>query len=71
MNKKSLTVLLMGIVVLSTILYDIFALYQWGDDYTVSAVLNHWSFEAHPLLMYLVGSANGFLVCHFLNWRAK
>ncbi len=66
---KIVTVSFIGIVILSIIIYDIFALNYFGRESTISSVLNIWSFEAHPLLTFLTGFVVGGLVIHFFRWK--
>jgi len=69
MSLKVLTIFIMGLAIFGTILYDIFALNALGADYTISVILNVWAFEAHPLLVFLLGMTIGGLVVHFFKWR--
>ena len=66
---KIITVAFIGIVILITIIYDIFALNYWGRESTISSVLNVWSFEAHPLIVFCGGIVVGGLVVHFFRWK--
>jgi hypothetical protein len=68
---KWLTAVVIGLFSLGLVLYDILSLYILGVDYTVSAIINEWAFQAHPLLVFLAGFVNGGLVVHFLKWKPR
>ena len=69
MNSRVFTVIIIGVMSIFLILYDIFALFVLGGQATISAVLNVWSFEAHPLLMFCLGMVFGGLIVHFFRWK--
>ena len=74
MLKFSLGQLTAIIIVLGgllLVLYDIFALFVFGADYTISVVINQWAFQASPLLMFVCGNVFGGLAVHFLKWAPK
>ncbi|NVM35905.1 MAG: hypothetical protein HWN81_09935 [Candidatus Lokiarchaeota archaeon] len=66
---KIVTIAFIGCVIFLTIVYDIFALNYWGRDSTISAVLNEWSFDAHPFLVFCLGMTIGGLIVHFFRWK--
>ena len=66
---SKITVVVLGVVVIFLILYDLFALYFWGVETTISVVLNEWSYKSHPLLCFCLGMIFGGLVVHFFRWK--
>jgi len=71
MSLKALTITVMAIAIFGIILYDVFALCVLGVDFTISVLLNVWAFEAHPLLVFLLGMTAGGIIIHLFNWRPK
>lgn len=70
MNKnKQLTVIVIGLVIIFLILYDLYALFFLGSTATISAVLNEWSFNSHPLITFSAGVVVGGLIVHFFEWK--
>ena len=69
MNGKQISVVVIGITSIFLVLYDIFALYFFGVDSTISVVMNEWSFQANPLLVFIVGMVFGGLIVHFFKWK--
>ena len=69
MKNRALTVVLIGIISISLVIYDILALFLLGAHSTISAVLNFWAFEAHPLLVFCLGMVFGGLIVHFFRWK--
>ena len=69
MNGKQISVVVIGITSIFLVLYDIFALYFFGVDSTISVILNEWSFQAHPLLTFIFGMVFGGLIVHFFKWK--
>ena len=49
------------------IMYDIFSLYFWGENTTISYVMNEWLWS-NPFASFVFGFVNGGLVVHFLEW---
>jgi uncharacterized integral membrane protein len=49
------------------IFYDIFALYFFGADNTISYVVNVWGWSS-PLGIFIAGVVCGGLAVHFLKW---
>jgi uncharacterized integral membrane protein len=49
------------------IFYDVFALYFWGGEATISYVVNVWAW-ASPLGVFICGAIVGGLAVHFLKW---
>lgn len=49
------------------IFYDIFALYFFGGENTISYVINEWSWSS-PLGTFIAGMVCGGLIVHFLKW---
>lgn len=68
-NQLTAIVIVLGGLLL--VLYDIFALYIFGSDHTISVVINQWAFQAPPLLVFVAGSVFGGLAVHFLRWAPK
>ena len=71
MSGKAITILIIGLATFGIVLYDIFALFVFGVDHTVSVVLNVWAFEAHPLLVFLLGMTTGGIIVHLFRWKPK
>ena len=69
MNSKQISVVVIGITSIFLVLYDIFALYFFGVDSTISVVMNEWSFQTHPLLVFMLGMVFGGLIVHFFKWK--
>ena len=69
MNGKQISVVVIGITSIFLVLYDIFALYFFGIDSTISVVMNEWSFQTHPLLVFMLGMVFGGLIVHFFKWK--
>ena len=69
MNGKQISVVVIGITSIFLVLYDIFALYFFGVDSTISVVMNEWSFQTHPLLVFMLGMVFGGLIVHFFKWK--
>ena len=69
MKNRALTVVLIGIISISLVIYDILALFLLGAHSTISSVLNIWAFEAHPLLVFCLGMVFGGLIVHFFRWK--
>lgn len=63
------TALFIGLICLIVVVYDLLALYFGGADATISSVINVWAFQAHPLIVFMLGFVVGGLVIHFLGWR--
>lgn len=70
MKPKTMTVIFIGLMVIITILYDLFVYFAFGNDSTISVVLNQWAF-AHPAMNFFVGFVCGGLFVHFLRWKPK
>ena len=68
-RAKAATAVFIGLVSIVMVVYDIFALYVWGAEATISNVINEWSYDAHPLLVFLFGVITGGLLVHFLEWK--
>lgn len=66
---QRITVVVIGLVVLFLVLYDLFALFFFGVDGTISVVLNQFAFQAHPLIVFCLGMVIGGLVVHFFGWK--
>ena len=49
------------------ILYDLFALFFFDSEATISYVVNQWAWS-NPLAIFIAGSVCGGLVEHFLAW---
>jgi len=69
MNGKQISVVVIGITSIFLVLYHIFALYFFGVDSTISVVMNEWSFQTHPLLVFMLGMVFGGLIVHFFKWK--
>lgn len=68
MKANQITVIFLGLVIVFTILYDIFTLFFFGGEATLSYVINQWGFQASPLLVFGLGSIFGGLFVHFFKW---
>ncbi len=69
MNNKARTAIFTGLIVIVIVLYDFITYFKNGAESTISAVINEWAFDSHPLLVFLLGVIAGGLVIHFLEWR--
>ncbi len=49
------------------ILYDLFALFIFNEEATISYVVNQWAWSS-PLAVYIAGVVTGGLAVHFLAW---
>jgi len=68
-NAKARTAIFIGIIAIVLVLYDFITYFLYGEESTISNVINVWAFDAHPLLVFLFGFILGGLVIHFLEWR--
>lgn len=71
LKKQTITVLIIGAISIFLVLYDLFALFAWGVDSTISVVLNQWAFTAHPLIVFIFGMIFGGIITHLLKWKPK
>lgn len=69
MNNKARTAIFIGLMAIVIVLYDFITYFKNGAESTISAVINEWAFDSHPLLVFLLGVIAGGLVIHFLEWR--
>ena len=69
MKPTVITALFIGFAVLITVVYDLLALFVWGSESTISAVINVWAYESHPLINFCFGMVFGGLIVHFLAWK--
>jgi succinate dehydrogenase hydrophobic anchor subunit len=69
MNGKQISVVVIGITSIFLVLYDLFALYFFGAEGTISVVINEWAFESNPLLVFMLGVVFGGLIVHFFKWK--
>lgn len=49
------------------VLFDVFALFFWGSESTISYVINVWGWNS-PLGVFIAGAVFGGLIVHFLAW---
>jgi len=68
-NAKARTAIFIGIIAIVLVLYDFITYFLYGEESTISNVINVWAFDADPLLVFLFGFIFGGLVIHFLEWR--
>ncbi len=69
MKSKEVTAIFIGLIVIIIVLYDFITYFKNGAESTISAVINEWAFDSHPLLVFLLGMIAGGLVIHFLEWK--
>lgn len=69
MKPSVITALFIGFAVLIIVVYDLIALFVWGSNSTISAIINVWSYESHPLINVCFGMVIGGLLVHFLGWK--
>ena len=69
MSKQSITVVIIGLISIFLILYDMFALFVWGVDSTLSVVINEWAWSTSPLFVFMFGMIFGGLIVHFFKWK--
>ncbi len=69
MKSKEVTAIFTGLIVIIIVLYDFITYFKNGAESTISAVINEWAFDSHPLLVFLLGMIAGGLVIHFLEWK--
>lgn len=67
---RKLSVIILGISLISLLIYDIVALALGGVDATFSDILTKWSFECHPIMLIAFGSVLGGLLVHWF-WVDK
>lgn len=68
-NQWTAIIFLAGLFIL--VVFDVLALVFFGADATISVILNEWSFQANPLLVFCSGMILGGLIVHFLGWAPK
>jgi succinate dehydrogenase hydrophobic anchor subunit len=66
-TAKQITAIFLIFGGLCFILYDIFSLYFFGENTTISYVVNEWLWS-NPFAAFVLGFLNGGLIVHFLEW---
>ena len=61
--------LLIGMVSLVIVVVDIMLYGIKGREATVSRLLQRWSWDAHPLVMIILGLIIGGLLTHFFGFE--
>jgi hypothetical protein len=66
-TAKQITAIVLIFGTIFFVVYDVFSLYFWGENTTISVVVNEWLW-INPLAAFALGFINGGLVVHFLEW---
>ena len=71
MSKEFARWLIGGLIALGCGLIAVldFILWSVSREHTISWIIRDWAFQAHPLIMFLLGAFAGGLVVHFLGWK--
>lgn len=64
-----LVIVSMGIALVAYVAYDLIIFVVKGREWTISPVIQHWGWSAHPLVMIGLGMIIGGLLVHFFLWK--